>query len=67
MSTLTKLDYSKIEGIQVDGIDRRDHPDYCDAFISEATYDGRPMTEEELDQLNEDKDFVYQCVMDSIY
>lgn len=62
-----KLDYSQIEDVQVDGIDERDAPDYCDAFICSANYKGREMTDEELEVLNEDSDFVYQCVIDDIY
>jgi len=62
-----KLDYSKIEDVTVDGIDTRDYPDFCDAFISSATYDGRDMTDEELDALNQDYDYVYARVMDKLY
>lgn len=61
------LDYSKIEDIEVDGIDRRDYPDFCDAFIMRAIYDGREMTEDEINSLNEDKDFVYEQVIKRIY
>lgn len=58
--------------IQVDGIDERDYPDFCDAFISDANVeleDGtiRQATDEELETLNEDSEFVYQCVMDYLY
>lgn len=61
------LDYSQIEDIEVDGIDTRDYPDFCDAYISGATYKGRDMTQEELDVLNEDSSFVYECVQDRLY
>jgi len=62
-----KLDYSQIEDIEIDGIDGRDAPDYCDAFIISASYMGREMTQEELDVLNEDTSFVYECVIESLY
>ena len=42
--------------IDIEGIDGRDYPDFCDAFVTEADYDGEPMTEEELDQLNNSTD-----------
>ena len=42
--------------IDIDGIDGQDYPDFCDAFVAEADYDGEPMTEEELDQLNDSTD-----------
>jgi hypothetical protein len=56
------FDYSLIDNIEVDGINHRDAPDFCDAFIASADYDGREMTEEELEELNEDNDFVYEAV-----
>jgi hypothetical protein len=62
-----KLDYSLIEDIELDGIDGRDAPDFCDAFIVSACYNGRDMTQEELDILNEDTSFVYECVLDYLY
>jgi hypothetical protein len=61
------LDYSKISNVQVDGIDHNDSPDYCDAYIDSADYEGREMTEEELKILNEDSDFVYQSVQNHLY
>lgn len=65
--SFTNLDYSKIEDIKLDGIDIFDYPDFCDAFIVSATYKGREMTEKELDRLNEDGHFVYQCIQQHIY
>jgi hypothetical protein len=62
-----KLDYTQIKDIEVDGIDHADYPDYVDAFISSCTIDGREATDAELDQLNEDSDFIYECVMDYLY
>lgn len=42
--------------IDIDGSVRIYYPDFCDAFVAEADYDGEPMTEEELDQLNDSTD-----------
>lgn len=64
---LTALDHSKIEDIEVDGIDTRDYPDFSDAYISSATYKGREMTDSELDRLNDDRDFVYECVIERVF
>jgi len=58
------MDYKKIDNIEVDGIDTKDYPDFCDAYISSADYDGVPMTDEQLDELNEDGDYVYGHIMD---
>jgi len=62
-----KLDYSLIDNIQVDGIDTNDYPDFCDAYISSADYDGVSMTEEQIEELNEDYDFVRQAVDDHLF
>tara|TARA_R110001606_G_scaffold132526_3_gene268496 strand:+ start:241 stop:426 length:186 start_codon:yes stop_codon:yes gene_type:complete len=58
------MDYKKIDNIEVDGIDTADYPDFCDAHILSADYDGVPMTEKQLDKLNEDGDYVYEQVME---
>jgi hypothetical protein len=36
-----KLDYTKIEDVEVDGIDTSDYPDFSDAYIAAATYKNR--------------------------
>jgi hypothetical protein len=65
--SLTALNYSKIEDIELDGIDTRDYPDFCDAYIASATYKGREMTEQELERLNDDRGFVYECVLERLF
>jgi len=58
----------KAYNVHVDGIDTRDASDFCDAYILAAEHeDGTPMSESELDALNEDRDFVYDCVISTIY
>ena len=57
---------------ELDGIDTDDYPDFCDAFICGATAlleDGtmREATEEELDELNNDGDLVYEHVTNWIF
>jgi len=44
-----------------------DYPNFSDAFILNATYKGREMTDEELEALNEDSDYVYEQVMEELY
>ena len=58
---------AEIEDIIIDGLDTRDYPDFCDAFITEARVDGRQATEEELDQMNDDGEFRYESVESSLY
>jgi hypothetical protein len=57
-----ELDLSKIDNIVFDGIDHKDAPDYADAFILSADYDGVEMTEEQIESL--DSGFVYEKLMD---
>ena len=61
------MDYSKIKNIDIDGIDTNDYPDFCDAFICSAEYEGLAMTNEQLDELNEDSDFLYDCVNNHLF
>ena len=65
-----EIDWSRgVECVEIEGIDRRDHPDYCDAFISYAEWadDGTPLTDAELDELNTDSGFVYDQVIHKLY
>ena len=60
------MDYKKIDNIKLDGVDTRDYPDFCDAFIESADYNGVPMTGEQLDDINNDVEFVYDRVIESL-
>lgn len=64
---LTELDKSQIENIEVDGIDTNDYPDFCDAYISYAEYRGKPLSDGQLERLNEDADFVALCVQEKLF
>lgn len=61
------MDYKKIDNVEVDGIDTNDYPDFCDAYILSADYDGVPMTEDQIEELNQDRDFVYECVQNQLF
>jgi len=65
--TEAKLDFSKINNIQFDGIDHNDYPDFCDAYICSADYDDRELTQEELDEINENRDFVYEQLIKYLF
>tara|TARA_R100001244_G_scaffold116164_1_gene86179 strand:+ start:439 stop:711 length:273 start_codon:yes stop_codon:yes gene_type:complete len=60
----TSKDVKDITDVTIDGIDFKDHPDYCDAYISEATWFNFDCTDEELEIINEDRDFVYDKVLE---
>ena len=47
------FDVNKLDEIIIGGVDVRDYPDFCDAYIESATYEGVIMTYKELDELNE--------------
>jgi len=64
---LLRIDTSQVTDIEIDGIDHLDYPNFSDAFILNAKYKGREMTDEELEALNEDSDFVYEQVMEHLY
>jgi hypothetical protein len=61
------MDYKKIDNIEIDGTDTKDYPDFCDAYIVSADYDGVPMTDEQLDEINEDGDFQHECIMNDLH
>ena len=61
------MDYSKITNVEIEGIDFRDYPDFCDAYIVSADYDGVPMTQEQLDEINKDSQYVHDSVMEWIF
>lgn len=55
--------------IEVDGVDSRDFPDFCDAYFSYAEFqDGTELTEEELEQLTDEYgDVVNEMAYDSLH
>lgn len=61
------MDYSKISNITFDDIDTKDYPDFCDAFIASADYDGQEMTDEQLEEINEDSSFVHEKLFDHLF
>jgi hypothetical protein len=54
------IDFSKIHNIEFDGVDHSDYPDYCDAYILSCEIDGIEATEKQLNEINNDRDFVYE-------
>ena len=59
-----KVDTSSIE---IEDIDRRDYPDFSDAFISYAEdHKGRELSDEELDILNDEHyDIIGEIIFDN--
>jgi hypothetical protein len=44
-----------------------DYPDFCDAHIVSAELNGEQMTEEQIEELNEDDDLKYELLMQYLY
>jgi hypothetical protein len=48
------LNGKKVVDLEVDGVDPRDYPDFCDAHFSSGSYeDGTPLTDDELERLTD--------------
>lgn len=57
------FDYTKIY-VEIEDIDGRDYPDFCDAFVAYAEYDGVEMTDEQIEMLS--GDFVHEQIFDKL-
>ena len=56
---------TKAYNVEIEGIDTADAPDFADAYITYAEHmDGSAFTDEQLDALNQDTDFIHQAVLD---
>ncbi len=63
-----QLNLSQIENMEFEGVDFSDYPDFVDAYLVSADIDGRELTEEEIDYLNDEHyEFVNESVFDSIF
>ena len=63
-----KIDFKKVEVLEVSDINHYDYPEYCDAYISEANYNGKPMSDKMLDEINDNHpEFVHQQVWAFIF
>lgn len=46
MNNNIKIDFTKLTDLEIDGVDMRDYPDFCDAFLSSGLVQ---ITKEEFD------------------
>lgn len=57
-----------LKNVSIDGIDRRDYPDFVDAYISDVIFDdGTVGTDLEVEEMNYDSDLVYTLVVNKIF
>jgi len=61
-----QIDKSKVTEVVIWGIDPSDYPDFTDAYIASAEFDGEPMDERELNILSEDAEFVRQKLIENL-
>ena len=62
------IDFRLIDNVVVNGIDYKDYPDFCDAYIVAADYNGLPMLDEMIEVLNYDyRDFVHEQVYSHLF
>ncbi len=62
-----KIDFKLVTNVEIDGIDYTDYPDFVDAFITSADYDGEEMSDEMLDYINNvHYEFIHECVYDKL-
>lgn len=64
-----KLNGRVVKSLEIDGVDRGDYPDFCDAYFSYAEFeDGTPLTDEQLEELgDENPDAINMLANDSYY
>jgi hypothetical protein len=69
VSTHLQLNGRAVVDAQVDGIDPRDYPDFCDAYFESACYeDGTVLTDDELiDLTDNNQEILHEMVYDLIY
>ena len=48
--------------VKFEGIDHKDYPDYCDAYIVYAELNGVPLNDEEIEELDS-SDLKYDLLM----
>lgn len=58
--TTQKIDTSKVTYTEMDDLFPSEYPEFSSAYFVYAEYDGKEMTEEQLELLNEDFEFRHQ-------
>lgn len=53
---------SELNNIEIDGVDPKDYPDFCDAYISYCQINERSATDNELDYINENFGELINCL-----
>ena len=62
-----EIDYLKLDNVVISGVDFEDFPDFCDAYVESADYDGVELTELELEELSKDGEFVSMALHTQLF
>lgn len=60
------IDYNLIDNVELE-IDYKSDHDFTDSYIVSADYNGQPMSEDMLDDINNDSQYVYDLVISEVY
>jgi len=61
-----ELDFSQLTDVDFNDVDHNDAPDYVDAYVSRALYKGFPATQDEIDVINENSEFVHDSLFNQL-
>ncbi len=61
------MNYKKLTNITVEGLEGSDYPDFANAYISGAEYNGKELTDDQLDEVNENSLFVHDCAINQLF
>ena len=62
------IDVTKITAVEIDGINWKDAPDFVDAYLAYGEYEGRELTNEELDWvMDNESDWFYEKLQEYIH
>ena len=64
---MKNISLDQLTDLEIDGVCMADYPDFCDAYIESADYKGVPMTDKQLDEINDNGDFQHECIMNDIH
>jgi hypothetical protein len=63
-----KIELNLVSNVVLEGLDFRDYPDMCDAYVVSADYGDREMTDDEVEALNVDYfEYVSELARNSMY
>jgi len=61
------MDYNKITNVVLGGFDLACYASFDNAHVFSADYDGIPMNEDQLNEINQDGDFIYEQILELFF